>query len=214
MFESNLFEIEEFKLSEFDKIKPFPGVYSWHAYINNAETPDKLESYNRFYGASSFKANIEGYFSFSYNGTMNRNIDGLDLNNRHYDTNLCEYITKSLAPPIYIGIARTSLKTRLQDHLSQFSDQQILNRDPEEAEKLIYEQSNLKDSEIDTSEESGFFALRLAFLMNQSGIEQDNIFVRTYVYKKTPPLKPQEKTLIKDLEFLLNRTYRPILGRK
>ena len=192
--------VSQYSLRNFSKIPQKPGVYSWHLIVDKP-FEDELRNYYDFYAKRSFQAKVSSWFNESYKGDLFPS-GGIDLQRSFPDGDVLKIMTSFLCPPIYIGISRNDLNRRLEEHRDKF--QFHLSSEGESAIKLA-------ESDIDTEVESEFFGIRLARLFNQlDGMDENLLFVRVISFEG--PI--EDTNILYNLEYYLNRSFKPILGRR
>lgn len=186
------------------------GLYSWHVIPPSGEN-ESVINYHNLFGNKEYLANIRSDFGEVYEGNIsyegNKNIKDKISQTAFNQTfeqqvafRVCSLI---LSPPIYIGRS-DDLKTRIDDHF-------------EELNVLLGMQEELEDVESDFEEnskdESKNFARRIKKYLLQS---HDQNFEISHFYVKVISVKDLESINYEDvekLEYFLNRTFKPIIGK-
>jgi hypothetical protein len=195
--------VKEIKLGDRHLIEDnLQGIYSWHLKPRRL-TPDKVskiyDAFNRFEiclsGTSIF--NKSSKFSDNFIGKINRELENKSLESKFskIDQKFLILFFQNNSLPIYIGRSK-NIKGRLESHYAKYL----------EAISANFLNSMTEDFDFDSEEESGYFGLRLANLNKERWFNENELFIRYY---NKSDLNYDE---IKDLEYYLNRLYKPILG--
>lgn len=197
-------EIKKIKYNEIRYVKEQPGLYAWYMDYNAEMTS---EAYQKFFISKNFHLKITGNLGETYEGKIsqiksNQNI----LNNFNQD--LFKVATELIDIPIYIGISKNLYQrlTKHRDLLEEYSNDEVDQPHLINQEKNNYD--SIDEKKIDTNEESKYFAQRLGKQLEDLNLSKKHLRVKI-IYCDTNVTKAQ----LLNTEFLLNRTYYPILGR-
>lgn len=201
------------KFTQIDEEVPMlPGIYSW--YIRSANNEYKeLEKFYNAYVSRSYEATITGNFDFIFGGSIESKSKTSFLkkdSSKQVDSELLIATSLLFTPPIYIGISKKNLNKRLNDHVSHYKKYY------QKKELSVITQPEISDDDLDRPNESNYFGYRLAKLIKERGLSTNNLFVKVISYKKKFTNEDQEikeKKLL-TLEKILNKTIKPILGKK
>mgnify|MGYP005855346677 CR=1 FL=1 len=183
------------KFNQIEKINQNSGIYSWHLYFREST---HLNEYHERHNNKKYKANISGSFGEKIIGDLysRRKFSRKSVEKERFLVDL----TMSLAPPLYIGISN-NLKRRLLDH-AEYLKLFVYG-------EITKTKSKLARKDIDTEIESTFFAGRLGSAMKDlHSINLNNLYVKIFEFENDI----SKKDLL-EIEFFLNRTYKPIYGR-
>lgn len=193
------------------------GLYSWHLYPNDTD-PDGLEKYHSLYGNKSYKATIESKFGEVYKGDDIDYVGREDILKKIRDkkfTGTQEEIwafklsSMFLSPPIYVGRSE-NLATRLKNHFEELGHKIAVNINSLESPEETKDEND--------EETSSSFAYRVCSFVRQDELEYGaenkfeigNFIVKVIVFNKNSGLDYDK---IKDLEYILNRSYKPVIGK-
>ena len=193
------FEVDYYKLDNFDFIPSTTGIYSWYLTCNSTN----YKNYYDFYKSESYSAFLKGNLLQNFQGKLlAQKTQKFEESENYFDDQLLEKVSSNFSPPIYIGISTdlherlNTHKKRLQNHLNDIS-------------KITNLRSGFR-SKADSDKESEVFAQRLAKLLMDSGnLYESNLLVKIIYIEK----KRIKKDVLLNIENFLNRTYHPLLGR-
>jgi len=195
--------VREIKIKQIDDIDDQTvGIYSWHLKPRKLDENKIKKIYEVF---SKFEINLFGNvvlnnftkFGDSFHGELNRKLDNEELYEKakQVDIDFIIEFLKQNALPLYIGRSK-NVKNRLHQHYKSYLNSVSLN----------FLTSQLVKFEDDTDEESGYFGIRLANLNYERWFNENELFIKYYTKEQL------NYDQIKDIEYLLNRLYKPILG--
>lgn len=200
--------------TEIENAEAKPGIYAWYYNppIGDADRddpdgwPDLVKRYVLDHRRPVMEVNAKAALGLEFDGQINHSLFtgpgesdwNPDLGSIDLVTDILRSAVPKLGAPLYIGIARKSLKTRLCRHKSDIERYQrkgietvaeIRDEDPEREADRIFA-SRVVDREIDTN----------SLIVEALGVD-------TSTYKN-----PSDG--LGSAEYILNRIYFPILGRK
>jgi len=189
-------EFSEFKFSDIYQTSNKPGIYAWFMIFNKRNS---INEYSEIFHQKKLEAKIKGNLGEKYEGSL-RQIPK-DFKNDIFKKNDLSLISKVFAPPIYIGVSN-NLCSRLTQHANELDD--ILY-----SSKYEYVH-DLFDEDLDSPKESKYFASRLGkVLKKKRSIDLNSLLIKTCEFDDIMTRKE-----IYNLEYFLNRTYKPLYGRK
>ena len=228
------FNIQIYSVTDFEDIPEKPGLYSWHLYMNRLNG-DRIKQYNKFYRFNEYKVTLEGSLNEMIKGDANgvtsqrfqkRSIS-LDREDKPLNKKLLGLSTIIFNPPLYIGRSN-KLRTRLKKHFDHFDDH--FDQDLEELSKKKYAdrvsiyneeeiEERLKNGEsiTDNDDESSFFGQRLGYYLTKCQGENDTVINKNNLFVFVINLKDESKideVDFNEIEYILNRSFTPLLGRK
>lgn len=207
--------LETFTLSKssfgtnIDKFENKKGVYAW--YLMPAETDsDGLNDYYKIFNNKKFTATFKAKFNEEYFGENIRNTE--EDKNKEYikdksfsDKQKFAFQLSALflSPPIYVGVS-DDLKERLSTHFEELNIKIGTNFDELQD---YYDESNNKES-------AARFASRICKAVkisdNRNSWTINNFVVKVMVFKDEEMTNP----IVQDIEGILNRTFKPTMGKK
>lgn len=181
-------------------VEPVQGLYAWFLPFPSSSNEESLAAYSSVFQSSKLNVHARGNFGQDFLG----NIDQVNKEHSNLDQSGQDLLFRTSAvfmPPVYIGIS-SNLRSRLSCHYDAFLKAFRNGVD-------AGEQEFTSDVESDTVKESSIFGGRLADTMLSAGFTDfRHLFVKV-VYDELITREQLQKT-----EFILNRIYRPILGRR
>lgn len=196
-------DFKELRVKEIDTILDKSiGIYSW--YLKPKKVDDKkiikiYEFLSNFEIRLSGKAvsNSSPKFGDTFNGHINRELENKEFSQKatNVDNDFIANFLQNNALLLYIGRSK-NIKNRLNQHWDCYRMNQSLN----------YINLQSSDFENDSSEESGYFGERLANLNSSKWFNENELFIRYFTKEDL------DYEMVKNMEFLLNRIYKPILG--
>lgn len=186
----------ELKFSDIYQSSNKPGIYAWFLIFKKRNS---INEYSEVFHQKKLDAKISGNLGENYEGPL-RQIPKVFKKDLFKKNNL-SLISKAFAPPIYIGVSN-DLCSRLIQHADELDD--ILY-----SSKYEYVH-DLSDEDLDSPRESKYFASRLGkVLKKKKSIDLNSLLIKTCEFDDI--MTRQE---IYSLEYFLNRTYKPLYGRK
>jgi hypothetical protein len=196
-------EVKEIKIRDIDLIDDeTQGIYSWHLKPKRLDENKILklfEAFNKFEmkltGSAIF--NQTSKFGDKFEGKLNRNNGIVDVSENIKSLNIDFLITflKENSFPLYIGRSK-NIKKRLTQHYNIYRNAMTTN----------FLATMIQEFDNDTDEESGYFGMRLANLNQDRWFLENELFIKYYSNEEL------NYDSIKEIEFFLNRFYKPILG--
>jgi hypothetical protein len=196
-------ECREIKIKEIESLEnEIEGVYSWHLKpkrLDENKIIKLFEVFNKFemklFGNSVF--NSSSKFGDKFEGELIRLKGNIDISSKvkSIDKDFIISFLNFNSIPLYIGRSK-NIKKRLNQHYEGYLDAMTAN----------FLSTMGQEFEDDSDEESGYFGMRLANLNNGKWFNDNELFIKYY---SKPNL---DYDSVKDIEFYLNRLYRPILG--
>ena len=186
--------------TELASVEPVQGLYAWYLPFPSNSNEESLATYSSVFQSSKLNIHAQGNFGQNFRGSIDQvNKEHSNLNESGLD--LLFRTSAVFMPPVYIGIS-SNLNSRLSCHYDAFLQafRNGIN---------VLEQESATDADSDTSEESSIFGGRLADTMLTAGFTD---FRHLFVKVAYDELITREQ--LKKTEFILNRIYRPILGRR
>lgn len=192
------YSVNVFKLDSFDQIPDKPGIYSWHLLSKN----ESLDSYLKIFKQKFYESTIKGHFSEKYKGNITSDFE--NINFEPVSDNLIKAVTHFFCPPVYIGISKSSLRVRLNTHKKMLINE--INNDEFQNTEL-----QIDEDDLDTDNESKYFAKRLSNVLRtmRKEISEKNLFIKI-LYN----LDSDEIIELNRAEYIINRVYNPIYGRR
>lgn len=190
-----------------ESVDSYPGVYSWYVRPKPKRESEIVPLLDQLLQQTRLKAVLTGNLRLSYEGSLEKSKIDADVSNLEMLRNV--FI---LAPyPLYIGIS-TDLKVRLSTHVRQ------LNQLAESGDIL----ANTEIGELDTDQESSYFASRLTSIFTGAGIKAlDSLYIRVYEYRElglTDNISLEKMRKIKreleQVERVSNSVFNPVFGRR
>lgn len=199
-----MMKIEEIKYNEIRKVKEEPGLYAWYMDYNVEMQSD---SYQNFFISKLFDLKITGNLGETYEGKISQ-IKSNENIQSNFNKDLFKIATELINIPIYIGISKNLYKrlSKHRDLLEGYSNDEVDQPHLMNQDKI--NSDNIDENKIDTNEESKYFAQRLGRQLEKLNLSKKHLRVKI-IYCDTSITKAQ----LLNTEFLLNRTYYPILGR-
>lgn len=190
-----------------------PGVYVWYCCLcigkadiqNDENLLGLLSTYTAKFGRQQMSVVTSLNFDLSWRGHISPNADsekmgmltgqGLSEMSRQLISNMLETSGPIFYQPLYIGKAERSIRSRLNQHISEFV----------RLKELIS-----KSSQVDYIGEDDF-AQRAVTL----GYSEDQLVVHTLEVPDSSKLPQEEvKKIVSIVEMYLNKWSTPLLGRR
>jgi hypothetical protein len=204
---------KEIKIKDINSINDNAiGIYSWHLKPKRLDENKLLKIYEVFNtlevslsGKSFYKNNTK--FGDKFDGILNRKLDSEGLSNKinDIDKSFINDFFKINSTPLYIGRSK-DLKRRLNQHYNSYINAISINFRMSIVKKNEESLQENFEKIIDLDEESSYFGNRLANFNTGKWFTDDELIIR--YYEQSDLIYDQ----IKDIEFYLNRLYKPILG--
>jgi hypothetical protein len=199
------------------------GVYAWYIYPHAINT-SIIESYTKLYKNRKYKVQITDKFKEKHTAytSINENLDNTRLsrydiyNNSKLFKDILNLAFLTMSPPLYIGRSK-NLRHRLAKHAELLSFSINNNRSTEKS--FI---NNYDINESDSDKESQYFGARIADHLNKVDFKNNNFGISNFYIKligleeKNVMDENREEVMIyfKDLEYILLRSYKPIISKK
>jgi len=186
-----------YRLVEVPQIPDVPGLYSWHLWIDNANST----KYSQIFKHKRVKVNIEANLTEKFEGDLHHAGYDTDIFQSKTDMDICNLASIAMCPPLYIGISG-----KLGQRLKQHTD---------ELEKIIKGAiptpvDTIRKRQYDTIYESQHFAERMGYVISKlNSLNAPNLLIKTLEMPMT-----YTKQDLQTIEKFLNRTYIPIYGRR
>lgn len=193
---------KELKIKEIDLIEDrSQGIYTWYLKPKNLNQTKLLMLYKRLnnfeielHGRGVF--NTSAKFGDSFSGNLARIAsDKIEEKIKSLDNDFILSFLNLNSVPLYIGRS-VNLRARLRKHYDGYLEAMSNN----------YISLFNQNTDLDSEEESGYFGLRLANFNKEKWFSENEL--RIGIYEK----KDIDYNDIKNIEYYLNRTYKPILG--
>lgn len=202
--------------SEIENAEDRPGIYAWYSRppIGEADRDDPegwtklVKKYVFDHRRPMMKVNAKAALGLEFDGKIDHSPftdpDDEDWDPETETINLVTDVIQAAVPrlgaPLYIGIARVSLNTRLRQHKSDIERYQRYG---------IEKVAEIKD-ENPEREADRIFASRVV----DRGINSDNLLVEAIGINKETHSDNDLDRGLRTAEYILNRIFFPILGRK
>ena len=193
---------KELKIKEIELIDDrSQGIYAWYLKPKTLNQTKLLMLYKRL---NNFEIELHGRgvfnnsskFGDSFNGNLARVASNkIEDKIKSLDNDFILSFLRLNSVPLYIGRS-VNLRARLRKHYDGYLEAMSNN----------YISSFNENSDLDSEEESGYFGLRLANFNKEKWFSENEL--RIGIYEK----KDIDYNDIKNIEYYLNRTYKPILG--
>ena len=172
------------------------GIYGWFLRVPRSPTELDVEQFRSVCTAKTLEITAKAPFNDRYFGPLGRST--FDEAPHLSELKYLPLVTSVFAPPIYIGIS-DHIRGRLRSHYAALVDELA---GPGRSQDVALPNE-------DSDAESSTFAARLGRLLRENGVgDTRGLFIKvTYL----PDASRQE---LLDLEYYLNRTFVPILGRR
>ena len=191
-----LFQADQIALAE-DR----PGLYAWYL-RPPSDLPDEASCnpYRRVYADREFKVSASAPLGELMEGQVNRRRTELKepRAGEELDQSLFATAFAAFAPPIYVGRS-IRVRGRLMSHMNSL-------RNDMGHSSLIGAADDGETPTPDSEEESAKFGIRMARMLRSEGLDHfRGLFVKV-VYAS-------HNLATKRVEYVLNRTFHPVLGR-
>jgi hypothetical protein len=184
-------------VAEIELARNEPGLYAWYLRVQPDPEGPWLDSFFRIFRSKSLAVTARGTLGEEFIGTLRRS--GPPAAADIAKTALASACTV-FAPPLYVGMS-IHVRDRLAQHLSCLMTQLALGTPAVEPDH--------PEASPDTDEESRSFGERVAkSLVSVGDNGAHSLFVKILYL---PDLGPQQ---LRDIEFVVNRSYFPLFGRK
>lgn len=187
-----------YRADEISRARAEPGLYAWYIRTPRSEcAEDRWDPYRKVFAEKRFAVSASAPLGERLIGRLDR--QQLDIGPPKDGTTLDDALFAgtfaAFAPPIYIGRSK-SIQKRLSQHVAAL--EKALDGPPPVAPVTTVD--------ADSPEESSQFGSRVGALLRARGVsDYRGLFVKV-VYAPT-------NDATKRVEFLLNRTFHPTLGR-
>lgn len=199
---SDKYEFGIYRVTEIHDVPEMPGMYSWHLICLEDERWD----YHTFFKQITYDIHLKNFLGDEYKGEVSAE-DFRDLSRN--DTTGDEFMklaTAFFSPPIYIGISEKDVSSRLSDHKRILSEIINKGRVPNSLHEIFRERAELKYQDLSQ------FAERAGELVIERELFERNFLIKVINFKDGNSYRDAEFD-IKELEYFLNRTFIPLLGR-
>lgn len=193
------------------------GLYAWYLIPPPYGDNSALKSYHKLFWEKQYETDVKSKFGELYSGKLDyelskqldKKISALDFTKTEHQK-ILRMSSLMFSQPLYIGRS-TELKDRLNVHIKELRK---YLENPIDFERA-FEDVKI---ELDTEEESASFAKRItSYLYESLGKESfKNKVSLNHFIVKVINIKSEEfnDDNIVDMEYYLNRTFRPIIGNK
>jgi len=187
-----------YTVRDLESARPSAGIYAWFFRLPEGADDDdtRVQAYSNLFRNRRMSVRASGPLQEIYEGSIER-VRGAEQSGATY---LGRIASTVFCPPLYIGIS-VNLRARLGEHYEALFQAMY--------QGSTYGNANEEPVPQDTARESAFFGERMATALQHSGLNSiSDLFVKV-VY--APNL---EYSAIQATEYLLNRTFFPLFGRK
>lgn len=213
----DLIEVDYYTITDLQDLdkKLGKGIYSWYLLPPPFGDNSSLKSYHTLFWDKEFKTDVRSKLGEHYSGSidyklsesLNSRLSNFDFTDPDHQK-IFRMSSLLFSNPIYIGRS-VNLEDRLRAHIKEL--RKYID-DPASFEEAF----NNDTFELDSDFESSSFAKRISsYLYNTLGRESFknkvslNYFVVKVMSIKSESIKDED---LIDLEYYLNRTFRPIIG--
>lgn len=185
-----------------EKTEEKPGIYAWYARLGKA-VQDQAQpgwTFAQFFLNRELIVEAKGSLREAYRGRIFRQTDA-DFRDRN---DLIEGATTVFCPPIYIGISK-NIRNRLTTHVRKLRE--VLASAPEAAGNSA--ESVKAGVQTDTDEESSVFGSRIGAKLHDAGLRSEEILFVKVMY-----VERSASSQLRDTEYLLNRSFFPVFGKR
>jgi hypothetical protein len=194
-----------YRVSEMVNLPDAPGLYAWYFVFNPAV--DHAD-YHTVFKNKEVHTTVRGHLKEEYEGILKANVVSFEKS-PITDFEALAACSELFSPPIYIGIAKKSLKTRLPQHVDKLK-RLLYSRFPvedlEESEEMDEAEGDENSDEVSLN----IFANRIFKAV--SGIK--SVGLNSFLVKTMQFETDYSPSQISAIEKFLNRTYVPIYGRR
>jgi hypothetical protein len=176
------------------------GIYCWFLRFNADTSLSK--KYHDLYTDKEYWVTIEGNFKQKYEGPLNLSSINASLDNKALG-DICENASVIFSPPLYLGIAR-NLRDRLCQHVKSLKDYKF-----KRAESI-----DIECDDLDTDKESDYFGQSFGSRFLNEYDESGKNYGHNDLFCRVIECRKMSKRQLQQAEYYLNRTFKPIYGRK
>ena len=187
------------------------GVYAWYLMPSDTDSSG-LKDYYKIFNNKIFSAKFSSKFNEEYHGDNIKHKDEGEnqqyINNKSFVSNeslALKFSALFMSPPVYIGQS-TNLKDRLDTHFAE------LNTKIGTSEEALKAEMDGDENNYENLDKR--FASRICYQLksgnNRNNWNIDNFIVRVMLFKDTD--MSAEK--VEHVEGILNRTFKPIMGKR
>lgn len=206
---NEIFHVDFYREGSFDIPTGTPGLYAWYFFPTMANETN-FENYSKVLNSKTFSGYVSGSFQERYKTTL----DSEHSLEHCKDMNKIEEVEKAMiascllfSNPIYIGRSN-DLGERLGEHNEQLKNALMATNK--------YDEWKLNDNDVDTITESKYFGERVSnYILEQLKGGNDHFsnlnFVAIGIQFKSKNINEED---IVQMENFLNRTIKPVFGRK
>ncbi|MCB9246812.1 MAG: hypothetical protein H6606_10330 [Flavobacteriales bacterium] len=199
-----MMEFREYLVMDLESTPETPGIYSWHLKPKNIGE-SYLKAYQNFSNSKLYRAEVSSDFAERYLGDLKPVLQRDTTLTRLFDLKQ-DYIlsvVNILSAPLYIGYSK-NINRRLVEHKRRLLE--VINK-AEDAELLAADLVEGNDDEG----ESRYFAFRVGKELRsyRDYIDESSLVVKVFEYGHI-----DNYSGLKQFENYLNRTTRPIFGKR
>jgi len=185
----------------------FPGIYTWYIRVSDGNEQEILSFLDKMFSRQKLLAEVKSTIRYQYSGELHKDVDSPVENILSDDSDIALSLLRqaivAFSYPLYIGITRVGLRSRLGQHAKALEQALASKRD-----------WKMEDSaEPDSLEESRVFGDRIAEVFAKHGF-----FDTSALYVRCIPIeeynREQIKSALLSVESFLNTHFNPIFGRR